>query len=157
MLARWAVGSGQWSVGSGQWSVVSGQKVQSSIPDCPITPSLIDPSPLTKNALYPRGRKGLFRGTTSFRQQYTGALIPDHHPGFAVTGSPVLFYSLACEISSAFLPDDFSRVLNCGGSQPTTSFSASEPWGLLLLALLCGCYILIINEEQQKCQTRSEI
>ncbi|HEY9075834.1 MAG TPA: hypothetical protein VIO61_04785 [Anaerolineaceae bacterium] len=41
----------------------------------------------------------------------------DNHPGYAVTGLPVPFYSPDYWISSASRPNDFGNS-GCGGSQP---------------------------------------
>jgi len=79
------------------------------------------------------------RGTTSLRRVLLPRRShhPDHHQGFAVTGSPALFYSPPI-IKDEFLQRIYRATFSgccCGGSQPMATPSLPVPDRLLLPAL----------------------
>ncbi len=67
-----------------------------------------------------------------------------HHPGFAVTGSPVQIYSPRAQISAAITPNDFDQGHFRRVSQPGEPLFCRLTTGLLLLASRYGFVVTII-------------
>jgi hypothetical protein len=87
--------------------------------------------------VYPKGHPSAV--PPQFTGPYPGTLYPDHHPGLAVTGSPVAFYSP----DSGFLRQlhQTTSVLDtCGGLQPVALLLCQGTDNLLLLAVLLFDY-----------------